>query len=120
MTRWLVAAFLLTVVVSACGRKPAYRPPPPPEPEVTAPPEEKFGGQKVTDTGAIRFICQGAGKHEEEEIEINRCPGCGLENYFVQHEGAFWCYKCSKQLAMEALKCDKCGTAAKKPKIKHK
>jgi hypothetical protein len=122
MNRWLALSLIVAVACSSCGRKPVVRKPVEvEEPAPVTPPPDKFGGQKMSETGAIRFVCQGSGgKHEEEEIEINRCPSCGLSNYFVQHEGAFWCYKCEKQLPMDALKCSKCGATANKPKIKHK
>lgn len=120
MGRWLILAAGLAALITACDRKPAPRPVVQPPPPIEAPPEPKFGGQRVQDTGAIMFVCNGSGKHEEKEVIISVCPNCSNKDYFVAFENKFYCYKCEKELPSDKIKCDECGFVPKKTRIKHR
>jgi predicted amidophosphoribosyltransferase len=89
------------------------------EPE-PAPPEPKFGGAKVTDTGPIWFACPGNGKHEEKEVEIGNCPKCGQPDYFIPYNNEFYCYKCEALFDKSSAKCPECGFVPKRLNLKHR
>jgi DNA-directed RNA polymerase subunit RPC12/RpoP len=76
-----------------------------------APPPPERDGVRREDTGAIMFVCSGSDRHEDKEVFITRCAGCGAENYFYRDHAAdaFRCYVCLKAVEESGVACPECG-----------
>jgi Zn finger protein HypA/HybF involved in hydrogenase expression len=73
-------------------------------------PQER-DGIHVEDTGAIMFICAESDRHEDKEVFLSKCPGCGELNYFHwdRDRSGFTCFACTKPVEDALIRCPECG-----------
>ena len=109
--------FVLIIIIAVAMSSGDDPPPPPPPPPVAAPPANA-GGRTVSDTGSILFICANSPSHEDKEVIIRTCA-CGTRSQFYAEGGHFYCFKCKNAFPSDKLKCDTCGTPARRSRIKH-
>ena len=74
----------------------------------------------MVNTGAIMFVCAGTPVHEDEEIVLDTCPGCGKKNQFAfqTDRGVYRCEACKVDMKKEQMICFKCKRPARRPHFK--
>ena len=71
--------------------------------------------------GAVMFICANAPNHEDKEVVINACPGCGAGSNFYREGNTYICRKCGVSVSQSNLKCPTCGRKpTRPPRLKHR
>lgn len=114
-------ALLLVIIIAVASS--GGRPPAPPPREVKAPPPVERpveSHRTVSETGAIMFICGGSTKHEDKEVILSQCPGCGAYDKFYWKESQYLCLTCSKAFDNAKIACRECGKVPRVHRIKHR
>lgn len=111
-------ALLLIVAIAVAASGTTRRKPTPPPKEET--PVETTEEISVQNTGPIMFVCSDAPTHEDQEVLVTKCSGCGQQSTFWQDNknGGFVCYGCRQRYDDALIKCPDCGKTPHRVRIK--
>jgi hypothetical protein len=106
-----VGGFFILIVIIAVAASGGKTPLPPPPQRAAAPPPAPVDDIGIQNTGFIMWVCAGTERHEDKEVLIKNCPGCGTLGrfYFDASAGAWRCHSCKALVENASLKCADCG-----------
>jgi len=116
----VAAAVLIVILVVAFGSSEEPAEKKAPKPKATPMPAAPDPVRPVKpDLGSIVFVCANSGKHDDEEVLLDRCPCGALKKFYVDKAGGgYRCLSCGKIFDNAEVKCPKCGKVAVKTHLR--